>query len=110
MIETAHRGFVLVSCILMVMIFTVQLFFVINPAAVKISHGSQRDNGIYPKRAKNVNAWFIPTGSNFDGAYPLITTDTSGNVKIGRLQIAPTTECPIFRAQDDGSTDPPLIG
>lgn len=110
MIASVYMSFILVSCIVLVLLFTAQLFFVLNPAAIKISHGSQRDNGLYPKRSKNVNAWYTPPpGGNTDviNAYP-IEDPSSGDVF--RLRIAPTTKCPIFRQQDNGSTDPPLIG
>lgn len=111
MINSAYRSFILVSCVVLVLVFTLQLFFVVMPAAEKIAHASQRDNGIFPKRAKNVNAWYLPAvykpvDNPVDTAYPI-----TKNGVVKRLIIAATTQCPIFRAQDNATTaDPPLIG
>lgn len=121
--ESFYRSFVLVAVILLAVLLTAQLFYTVNNVCVKLSHGGVRDSGIYPKRARNVNAWYTPPPSNnaVETAYPMYygsggqTSDTSQAAVLQtgaprRIVLARTTACPIFRSQDNGSVDPPFIG
>jgi hypothetical protein len=115
----------LVGTILLLVILTGQLFYNVNIYCVQYRRGSQQDTGIFPKRTRNVNAWFLPNPSKADpsivpvgtqlnavGPYPVVFPPGNGHQpnNAARIRIAKTTACPIFRAQDDGSTDPVLIG
>lgn len=95
---------------------TVHLFVTADNAAVKLDQGSKQDTGIFPKRTRNVNAWYlVPDPGSTTGssglAYPTIRPGTAPHTTLpSRIGIAYTTACPIFRAQDNGSTNPLLIG
>ncbi len=100
---------------------SVQLFYYAPQVATRKEVGSTKDSGIFPKRSRNVNTWYAvdfnkndPSQVAPDGSTPYPVTFPSeglyqpnGHARIG---IPATTACPIFRAQDNGSTDPLLIG
>lgn len=101
-------------------IMTVELFFTAGKAARNLSQGSITDTGIYPKRSTNVNAWYRvvpPSGDPSTTQYPVVFPATAPPLNWtykttlpARIGLAHTTACPIFRAQDDGSVDPVIIG
>lgn len=107
MIETVYRSFILIGSILLVILLSIQLWWSANKAAIKLDQGSTTDTGIFPKRSRNVNAWWNanPTGDPSLNAYPA-KLQTGHAI---RIVIPPTSSCPIFRPQDNGSVDPPLI-
>lgn len=121
MIETVYRSFILVGSLLLVILLSIQLWWSANKAAIKLDQGSTTDTGIFPKRSRNVNAWWNanptsdpndPQGNLSLAAYPSKlqgTTDVTKNGHPIRIVIPPTSSCPIFRPQDNGSVDPPLI-
>lgn len=119
MIETVYRSFILIASIILVIMLTIQLWWTANKACVKLDQGSTQDTGIFPKRGRNVNAWWIanPVSDPKDkdgalslNAYPPLFTSGTNVGKPARIVIPPTSSCPIFRSQDDGSTNPPVIG
>ncbi len=118
-----YRSVILIASIILLIMLTIQLFYTANLAATKLDQGSRTDSGIFPKRTRNINAWYLSTATNSESAnaYPILYPQNppseggaSGTAyfagQAARIGIARTTLCPIFRAQDDGSTDPLLIG
>ncbi len=101
------RSVVLVFSIVISLLMTVHMFVTAGKAAARLDQGSVTDTGIFPKRSRNVNAWYLvnPDAASKD-AYPQL--NAAG--KPARIGIPQTTACPIFRQQDSGSTNPVLIG
>lgn len=105
-------------CMFQLILVTVESFVIAPALAARLHQGSQMDTGIFPKRSTNVNAWSLSTANDTSTeAYPILFPQTLSGVSTAyqaglpaRINIAKTTACPIFRAQDDGSTDPVLIG
>lgn len=88
---------------------SVQLFWTADTAANSLERGSHRDTGSFPKRGRNVNAYYRPTATVNDPTTNRYPIQPVGR-RVGRIVIAQTTRCPVFRAQDDGSVNPPFIG
>jgi hypothetical protein len=134
MASVKYRVPIFIASVLLVLGMTAQLFTIVNTLAMKLERGSTRDSGSLPKRPKNVNAWYVPDTSTENSAvtsaYPVQYPGNANNVPgpasaqgqvtgypnnksptngIARIVLANTTACPIFRAQDNGSTNPPLI-
>lgn len=113
-----YRSVILVASIVLLLLLTTQLFFTVNRMVQNINQGSQTDSGIFPKRSRNVNAWYLsPAQDSSTAAYPIVFQQTASGIGTAykanmpaRIGIPKTSMCPIFRAQDDGSTDPLLIG
>lgn len=108
------RSTILACSIILVVMYTVLLWVPVYGAVKKIKQGGQRDSGMFPKRSRNVNAYYVPTPDPSTSAYqpyhPAVTANPLQSGKPARIGIPKTTACPIFRAQDDGSTNPLLIG
>lgn len=116
--------------ILALIVMSIQLAVPINNACVSLARGGERDSGIFPRRSRNLNTWYAPKQQDItpgaqagwlDKAYPITyqvpdgqaSTVTPDNGRaIGdprRIVLVNVTACPVFRAQDGGSTNPPLI-
>lgn len=101
---------VILCTIMVLVVMTSQFLTIISTSANKIALGSVQDSGVFPKRAKNPNFYFIPgpdVNHNVETVYPRQDIHTKAPL---RIVIATTTKCPIFRQNDNGSVDPPLIG
>ena len=129
-VAVVYRSFVLIGSILLLLAMTFQLWYTANIACSRLVLGGQRDTGIYPKRSRNINAWYIanpddestkthakPDGTKPDTPAPYPPVRNSLNHNFGKYPIAParigfanTTSCPIFRSEDNGTANPPLIG
>lgn len=94
-------------------IMTVQLFWTAKVTAEKLAHGGQHDTGTFPKRSRNVNAYYAPVINNATAeVYPPQYSTKSSNPPgaVARIALAHTTQCPIFRQTDTGQSNPPIIG
>lgn len=115
--QLKYSAAVLIASLLLFIILTVQVFVTGQTAVNKIDRGGTRDSGTFPKRSRNLNAYSIPKFTDTDPdatvlksypVYPNISSPDYGNPL--RIKLVMTTKCPIFRAQDNGSVDPPLLG
>lgn len=110
---TKYRAVILIMSLIMVIVMTVQLFYTASIAAGRLSIGAVRDSGTFPKRGRNVNAYYRPRDADVQDtadSYPVVRTHGSNVNSVSRIIIATTTECPIFRQTDTGQTNPPIIG
>lgn len=91
--------FPIIGALLIVILFA-NFFIVVAPTYQKVKHGSERDTGMIPKRANNVDFIYLPTDNTVGSRYPI----QLANGTIKRVKIAKFSQCPIFRVTDDNKS------